>query len=219
MKFKWTNVIIANFHSLEEHAVESCCRWKNILNNERLQAADHWVCMCEQVTVQKWTFEYWSRNLLLASCDWDDLFANVGNTRVEEKQHDLDIPVETELPGRRLITCRTSARGCLVGKTGGLGFWREELAPEKKGPCQDVILERRTLEGSSCKGGKILEIRKLCGDGCQGARGPWSLTPKAGGSGTAGPDLAFCRASWGSYDLPAGGTRRPGRKKGNKCRI
>lgn len=126
---------------------------------------------------------------------------------------------ETELPGRRLITCRTSARGCLVGKTGGLGFWREELAPEKKGPCQDVILERRTLEGSSCKWGKILEIRKLCGDGRQGARGPWSLTPKSGGSGTAGPDPAFCRASWGSYDLPAGGTWRPGRKKGNKCRI
>jgi len=71
------------------------CRWKNRLNCECCQAADHLVCVCGCVTVQNWTSECWSRNLLLASCDWDGLLADFDNTWV--KQHNLNAPINKEL--------------------------------------------------------------------------------------------------------------------------
>lgn len=170
MKLKWANVIVTNFHSLEERAIESCRRRKNSLNCEHFQAADHWVC------VGVWLSKI---ELLNAAAETSYLLAvmvrlqNFDNAWSKGKQHNLNTPVNKEPRDRATRWEADHMPGfCTwtieVRKTGDLGIWREELVPKKRGPCQEVISERKKLEGRSWKWG-IPEMREMCGDECWGS--------------------------------------------------
>lgn len=107
---------------------------------------------------------------------------------------------EAEPPGRRLITCWCPAHEQF--RLGKVGVWREELVPQKKSPCQEVISER--ILGRSWRSGRRMEM---------GAGGPWSLMPEAGSR-----EQQHSR-TWPSFlpkhPLPAGGAGGPG---GSVCR-
>lgn len=61
---------------------------------------------------------------------------------------------ETEPPGRRLVTCWASAHGPFrLGKS-GLGFWREDLDPERRVPANKWFWKENNWKEDPGNGGK-----------------------------------------------------------------
>lgn len=133
-------------------------------------------CMCVGMNVWSWTSE---RSLPLTICNWYELVVNFGNTWTKQKWNILSPAINEETWDRTTTRMNMSILllpiDCLYwGKWGpGIlesgkmkGSWKK--VSQSKEDVLDKGRWRFWLEERSCKWGKILETRGLCGGGCWG---------------------------------------------------
>ena len=175
-----------------------------------------YVCRGECLKLKFWTLQLSSRRLLLGSCSLCGLVVNFGDTQSEQSDTSWILQLirkhEAEPPIRRLITHSASTH-----KLFRQGKW-EAWGPRKKSWCQNKWSRKREgglesrrwrswLQERSWKWGKILEIRVLCGEECQGCPGTLASDVKDWHSRAADQWELIrlsARLSWSSNDLPAG---------------